>query len=812
MIRPSVEQGSSVFGQIALYGCVCAGTKVLDENGVQRNIEDIEFGNRILGYNGSEVSTEDVTYVQGKAYKECVRITTQKGGVLECSIDHPLLTLIKGSTPPYTKCGFYKAEELKPGMTLLMPKRINKFGTIEEKDAFLLGSLFGDGNYSNSSCVSLSISTEEEYDYYNTHYDIGISKLSKGQNTYAQIYFRSMHPLLKKYKMDRQSFDRKKLPYNIEYWTEKSLCDFLSGYFNADGNIQISKRKHRTIKLTCKYKEILEQIKHLLHKIGITAHIYSERKPSRILHSNVNNADYQIPASICYVLYIGTSYDILVFKEKLHFLIKKKQARLDSYIKTDRPEGYYASLDFIYRENKKGKYFIGKTIQDVKAVTIKSIEHIGRQRIYNLTANTTHTYITNGFISSNTSGDDMSDFTSFQEIFYSPSGYNVEALDNVFDKEGQGRRQTAMFYPVYLNYDDSCMDENGNSDVTKALLKVLIDRYKVKYGSSDINTITKRISQYPITPQEAVVRSQGNVFPVTELTERLNQIDSNPNEYDDVYVGNLVQDKEGKVKFEPSNDLPIRDFPTKDNKVIGALEIYSMPQKGANGEVPFGRYIISLDPFDSDVAKTMSLGSCLVMDLWTDTIVAEYTGRPMFAEELYERVRLLCLFYNTRCMYEQNILGTFSYFSSHNCTHLLADTPEYLKERQMVSTIGYGNKSKGIRATTPVINGAFKMINSWLRKPVIKIEKDAEGNETEVSVPNLYLIRNRALIKEMIQWNPYGNFDRLLSLVQLILYREEKMVLFQGDLKASQRVPSGLEKDDYWERNYPKNRVAPMIG
>jgi hypothetical protein len=159
-----------------------------------------------------------------------------------------------------------------------------------------------------------------------------------------------------------------------------------------------------------------------------------------------------------------------------------------------------------------------------------------------------------------------------------------------------------------------------------------------------------------------------------------------------------------------------------------------------------------------------------------------------------------------------NIMGTFSYFSSHNCTHLLADTPEYLKERQMVSTIGYGNKSKGIRATTPVINGAFKMINSWLRKPVVKIEKDAEGNETEVSVPNLYLIRNRALIKEMIQWNPYGNFDRLLSLVQLILYREEKIVLFQGDLKASQRVPSGLEKDDYWERNYPKNRATPMIG
>jgi hypothetical protein len=154
-------------------------------------------------------------------------------------------------------------------------------------------------------------------------------------------------------------------------------------------------------------------------------------------------------------------------------------------------------------------------------------------------------------------------------------------------------------------------------------------------------------------------------------------------------------------------------------------------------------------------------------------------------------------------MYEQNIMGTFSYFSSHNCTHLLADTPEYLKERQMVGSIGYGNKAKGIRATTAVINGAFKMINSWLRKPVVKIEKDEEGNEHEVTMPNLFHIRNRALIKELIQWNPYGNYDRVLSLVQLILYREEKMVLYQGDLKNTGKEPTGLEADDYWDKNYP---------
>ena len=403
-----------------------------------------------------------------------------------------------------------------------------------------------------------------------------------------------------------------------------------------------------------------------------------------------------------------------------------------------------------------------------------------------------------------TAGDDQSDFTAFAEMFYSPSGYNMEALENVFDKEGQGRKTCCFFFPAYLDYDDSCIDENGNSDVTRALLMILNDRYKVKYGTTDVNTIVKRISQYPIVPQEAMVRSHGNIFPVTELNERLNQIDNNPNEYDDTYVGELVQDnKTGEIKFTPTADVPIRDFPTKDNKVKGALEIFEMPKKGSDGKVPFGRYIIGIDPFDSDVSNTMSLGSVFVLDLWTDMIVAEYTGRPAFAEDFYEICRKLCLFYNTRAMYEQNIMGMFSYFSSHNAVHLLAETPEYLVQRNMVKSIGYGNKSVGIRATTPIINGAFKMIQTWLRKPIVTIETDEEGNQTEVKVSNLYRIKNRALLKELVLWNPQGNFDRIMSLVQLILYREEKMVLYQGNLKHAEEVSSGMEKDDYWDKNYP---------
>ena len=41
-----------------------------------------------------------------------------------------------------------------------------------------------------------------------------------------------------------------------------------------------------------------------------------------------------------------------------------------------------------------------------------------------------------------------------------------------------------------------------------------------------------------------------------------------------------------------------------------------------------------------------------VLDLLTDRIVAEYTGRQEYADSNFEIVRRLCIFYNAKCMYE----------------------------------------------------------------------------------------------------------------------------------------------------------------
>lgn len=401
-----------------------------------------------------------------------------------------------------------------------------------------------------------------------------------------------------------------------------------------------------------------------------------------------------------------------------------------------------------------------------------------------------------------TAGDENSNFIDLQEMMYNPDGYNMEKNPNVWDKEGQGRKWFTFFYPAYLNRAN-CMDDNGNSNVTKALLEICQDRYVVKYNSTDINAITKRISQYPITPQEAIIRAHSTIFPITELNERLNQIDNNPNFYNDTYVGDLVFNGNGEVEFVISNDKPIRDFPTKDNKITGAIEIYALPEKDSNGKIPNERYIAGADPYDDDASNTMSLGSFFVLDTWTDTIVMEYTGRPVFANDYFEICRKGCLFYNAKLMYENNKKGLFAYFSMMNSSYLLAITPNYLKDKQLIKDIGYGNKAFGINATIAIKGYGYQKIREWLLQPYTKIEKDAEGNDIEVQQANLYRLKNRALIKELILWNPDINVDRIMAMVQLVLYREEKMILYGGDMSSSgQDSGSELADDPFFTQNY----------
>ena len=384
-----------------------------------------------------------------------------------------------------------------------------------------------------------------------------------------------------------------------------------------------------------------------------------------------------------------------------------------------------------------------------------------------------------------TSGDDASDFAGVRTMLYAPASFNLYAVDNVYDLKGKGAREFVYFFPSYMSRG-GCMDKDGNSDVVKALKQILMQRYIVKQ-SNDAKSLLKKIAEMPITPAEAILRVQSNYFPVTVLNERLRQLDEDPRAYDDVYVGTLV-DVAGTVEFRTTDDVPIREYPV-NNTYRGAIEIFEMPPKNIANH----RYIVGHDPVDNDEAASSSLSSTFVFDLFTDRIVAEYTGRKPYAEDNYEIVYNLCRFYGATCLYEANKKGLYSYFAKRHATWMLADCPEYLRDKQLV---------KGVSVNAPINNYANSLIRDWLNKTYTTEITNEKGEKVQVEVPNIFALRNRALIQELISYGPNANVDRVRALAMVMLYREQFIILYGGSPEDETHQEKYAGDDEFFNRDF----------
>ena len=394
-------------------------------------------------------------------------------------------------------------------------------------------------------------------------------------------------------------------------------------------------------------------------------------------------------------------------------------------------------------------------------------------------------------------------------MIYKPEGSRILSFDNVWDVTQGGK--SIFFFPAYINRG-GCYNENGISDVTKALKVILMERYKKKYHSANPASLTQMVAEEPITIQDSIMKTGGNIFPTTAINERLLEIERDVNIFADVYVGIMTLNGKGEPQFIPTADEPIRNFPHRaDEKVPGAVEIYAMPIKNSDGVVPYGRYISSQDPTDDDsrTTETLSLQSYFVFDLWTDTIVCEYTGRTDFVNDFYEQTRLINLFYNAKMIYENNKKGVFSYYQRLHSINLLAETPDYLKDKGLQQKYSIGNKKYGIHNVGGINATGLEMFRDWLCSPVTQIIIDEETKEEkEVQTMRLYTLKTKALLQECAKYNPLGNYDRISSMIMLMLYREEKLIVKgTNDWERMSNIPR-IESDlfDEFDKLYSQEK------
>jgi hypothetical protein len=89
----------------------------------------------------------------------------------------------------------------------------------------------------------------------------------------------------------------------------------------------------------------------------------------------------------------------------------------------------------------------------------------------------------------------------------------------------------------------------------------------------------------------------------------------------------------------------------------------------------------------------------------------------------------------------------------------------------------------------------------------VVVDKMIDGESTEVTIPILMFVRNRAFLQELVSYNPLGNFDRIRAFGMLMLYRQEKIILYQGDMNRTideERYKDQAENDEFFTENYDR--------
>lgn len=384
-----------------------------------------------------------------------------------------------------------------------------------------------------------------------------------------------------------------------------------------------------------------------------------------------------------------------------------------------------------------------------------------------------------------TGGTEGSSFTGLKELFYKPEAYNVLSFPNIWDDNAE-QTKCGFFVPSWSNlesFDDKgdyiYMDKDGNSLREKAIDNLIEQRNKIKDGGASQQSIDRFISERPIKPQEAVLELGKNIFPRKLLMDQLTRIRTNTKLRNMKHIVDLNWDGDGQIIATEKKSGDITEYPLKKgDKPHGSIVIWEYPIK----DPPFGLYIGGCDPYDHDDSFTNSLGSVFIFkrvkagEAWNDVIVAEYSGRPDTAEEYYENVRKLLVFYNARLLFENERKGIYPYFTNKHCDYLLADQPD-----KIISEVFKDSKvqrRKGCHMTKQIRAYGEGLILEWLLE------------EYEPGHPNVERVYSEPLIQELIENDGIKNVDRVIALCMVMMYREE---LYQVKVSKSQEQNKQVE-------------------
>lgn len=363
-----------------------------------------------------------------------------------------------------------------------------------------------------------------------------------------------------------------------------------------------------------------------------------------------------------------------------------------------------------------------------------------------------------------TGGSDIEYLMGLEQLWARGGGYKVHMIPNTFEPE-LGYDKTGLFIGEQRSHEIA-MDKDGNDHTEISLPFIIKDREQHLFLTKNREMHLRYCAEAPIKPSEALMQIGGNIFPTDLLKQQKAYLLSHSDSIlKSSWIGTLAMDPEtNKVEWKMDKDaIPIDHYPHNDIvNLNGCVQIWEMPQRDRDGNIPYGMYISGNDNYDHDQSTTDSLGSTFIMDHRTERIVAEYTGRPLTASMFYNTNRYLLMYYNAMQNHENNLTGLLADMKRHRCEHLLCDTPTCISDK--VDDKRVLARGKGTPGTVGIKKWGLELILEWLMRPT----EEGEGRI------NLNTIRSIALLDELIYYNSKGNFDRVLALLYTLILHYER--------------------------------------
>jgi len=374
--------------------CVTADTRLATQYGMvkigdlyaSRAPLEVTVDRRALGQNAHGVETRPaVPAFMTAPSADVYRVTTKDGYEIKATEWHDF----------YTRRGKIKLKDLKPGDDLLIQSGKGQFGRDgNEQLGLLLGLITGDGHFTNrgrdkqAAVINLWGSDRSLADGITTYVNTLIAGVSANPREYhvhpvaiPQRNLIMIRSVLLARVLEHYGFTGKtktQVPEVVWRGSEACVKGYLRGLFQSDGTVQRDdKNAYCTVRLASSVPALLKDVQMLLANFGIFSRVLQRRKAGRRSLPDGKGGQREYECQADYELLIGSASRDR-FMQEIGFLTAEKN---------DKYHGWHAQR--------------ASANVDKFESTVVSIEHIGREAVFDTTQADKNNLIFNGIVTGN---------------------------------------------------------------------------------------------------------------------------------------------------------------------------------------------------------------------------------------------------------------------------------------------------------------------------------------------------------------------------------------------------------------------------